>query len=105
VLWTFPAQNRLYHPLTLGLQNLDELNFGVSDFWSYFFPFDRAIAEFERLLDAWVSGQARILVTGRRGRVLQRLDGDEWTTVYQAGRILPFRGVPKIVIQNEPTLA
>lgn len=38
VLWTFPEQPKLSMPITLGLQNLDELNFGVSDFWSYFFP-------------------------------------------------------------------
>ncbi|MDP2046859.1 MAG: Sua5/YciO/YrdC/YwlC family protein [Deltaproteobacteria bacterium] len=38
-------------PLTLGLQNSDELNFGVADFWSYFFPFDDVAREFGDHLD------------------------------------------------------
>ena len=56
VCWTFPVQPKLSMPLTLGLQNCDELNFGVSDFWSYFFPFQNVADEFERILDAWVAG-------------------------------------------------
>lgn len=32
VLWTFPRQDGLSMPVTLGLQNIDELNFGVADF-------------------------------------------------------------------------
>lgn len=54
VCWTFPEQPKLSMPLTLGLQNCDELNFGVSDFWSYFFPFEDVAEEFERAIDAWV---------------------------------------------------
>jgi len=33
VCWTFPEQAKLSLPITLGLQNYDELNFGASDFW------------------------------------------------------------------------
>jgi len=54
VLWEFPIQTGLSLPLTLGLQNNDELNFGVPGFWSYFFPFPRIAEEFESCLDAWL---------------------------------------------------
>jgi hypothetical protein len=46
VCWTFPRQPKLSMPLTLGLQNGDELNFGVSDFWSYFFPFEAVAGKY-----------------------------------------------------------
>lgn len=36
VFWEFPVQAKLSHRIVLGLQNNDELNFGVGDFWSYF---------------------------------------------------------------------
>jgi hypothetical protein len=42
------------------LQNNDELNFGVSGFWSYFFPFPKVAVKFEEILDAWIEGRARI---------------------------------------------
>jgi len=47
VLWEFPEQQGLSFPVTLGLQNGDELNFGVADFWSSFFPFERSASTFE----------------------------------------------------------
>jgi hypothetical protein len=85
VLWELPIQQGLTVPITLGLQNGDELNFGVPGFWSYFFPFPTVSAGFERMLDAWLDGQARIVkgdfMTGRR---LQFRAGQEWTTFYTA---------------------
>lgn len=107
VMWTFPVQAKLSLPLTLGLQNCDELNFGVADFWSYFFPFETVVAEFERVLDAWVEGNARVLVTGRRGRVLQVLDDGRWSDVYHANRLWlwRFKGTPKQIVQNVPVAA
>lgn len=102
VLWTFPVQDGLSIPVTLGLQNGDELNFGVWDFWSYFFPFDRVAADFETYLDAWVEGNARIAITGRSSRLLQVREGDGWKTVYGAGGCLfPFRKRPRGFVQNE----
>ena len=74
----------------------------MSDFWSYFFPFEKVAAEFEFILDAWVSGRARVIVTGRSGRVLQVWVGGRWKSVYMANRILPYWGKPKRVIQNRP---
>ncbi|TFI58173.1 hypothetical protein E2493_11370 [Sphingomonas parva] len=100
LLWSFPAQPGLSLPITLGLQNMDELNFGVADFWSYFFPFEDVAETFEAMLDAWIAGEARILVTGRRGRILQVRGGGQWETVYRAGRLLPFRGEAQAIIRN-----
>jgi hypothetical protein len=57
VLWEFPIQKGLGLPLTLCLQNWDELNFGVPGFWSYFFPFPNVAEEFESHLDAWFQGR------------------------------------------------
>ncbi len=102
VCWILPAQEKLSLPLTLGLQNLDELNFGVSDFWSYFFPFERAAERFERILDAWVSGEARVAVTGPWGRVLQLWEDGRWKSVYGANRMFPVWRTPKRTVQNRP---
>lgn len=103
VCWTFPEQPRLSLPLTLGLQNRDELNFGVSDSWSYFFPFEAVADEFERILDAWVAGNARVAIMRGRGRLLQVREGDHWKTVYGAnGCLFPFLRSPRGFVQNRP---
>jgi hypothetical protein len=103
VCWTFPEQPKLSLPLTLGLQNCDELNFGVSDFWSYFFPFEAVADKFERILDAWVAGNARIAIMRGRGRLLQVREGDDWKAVYGAnGCLFPFRRWPRGFVQNHP---
>ena len=102
VWWTFPVQPGLSTPITLGLQNLDELNFGVDEFWSSFFPFDRVPAEFERVIDAWVDGRARVAVTGRHTGRLQLREGGRWTTVYSAeGCLSLFRRRPKGFLINQ----
>ncbi len=103
VCWTFPEQPKLVLPLTLGLQNCDELNFGVSDFWSYFFPFEDVADKFERILDAWVAGNARVAIMRGRGRLLQVREGDDWKAVYGAnGCLFPFRRWPRGFVQNHP---
>lgn len=104
VLWEFPEQHGLSPPITLGLQNGDELNFGVANFWSYFFPFEESVLNFERALDAWVLGNARIVHVALGGRALQLLDGDRWITVYRANCILPVPRNPKRTITNQPAL-
>ena len=101
-LWTVPAQRGLSLPLTLGLQNCDELNFGVEKFWSYFFPIDEVAERFEGILDNWVRGDARIGVTGRRGRILQIRNEGEWATVYKANSLPIFAPKPKSFICNDP---
>jgi hypothetical protein len=106
VCWTFPTQDGLHLPITLGLQNSDELNFGVSDFWSYFFPFEDAADEFEHIINAWVLGNARVAVTGARSRLLQVKNGNKWKTVYGAnGCLFPFRFWPIRFIMNFESFA
>lgn len=103
VCWTFPKQNKLSMPLILGLQNGDELNFGVGDFWSYFFPYERVAQRFERILDAWVAGEARVAIMRGQGRLLQIREGDDWKAAYGAnGCLFPFRRWPRGFVQNDP---
>lgn len=104
VLWDFPAQNGLWLPITLGLQNGDELNFGVAKFWSYFFPFERSAAIFEQTLDAWIAGEARIAHVALGGLALQLLESGRWKTIYRANCLLPVPRNPKRTIANEPAL-
>ena len=102
VCWTFPKQPKLSLPLILALQG-DELNFGVSDFWSYFFPFDQVADHFEHILDAWVAGDARIAITGFQSRLLQIQEGGRWKTTYWAdGLVFPLRWCPLGFVTNEP---
>ena len=101
LLWTFPIQGRLSMPVTLGLQNGDELNFGVADFWSSFFPFEEIVAQFERVLDAWVAGDARIVFVRLGGRALQLRDGGVWRTIYRANCLLPVPQNPRRTISNQ----
>ena len=103
VMWNIPAQPGLSLPIILGLQNYDELNFGVADFWSYFFPFNRVYERFERYLDLWVSSDARVAETGPVGRVLQIREGKRWKSVYAANRMLPVWRKPRALVLNDPT--
>jgi hypothetical protein len=104
VCWTFPQQPKLSLPVTLGLQNSDELNFGVSDFWSYFFPFEKVADKFERILDAWVRGDARVAIVGPIARILQVRDGGRWRAVYHANRFLPIWRPAFRTIRNDPNI-
>ena len=103
VMWRIPAQTGLSLPLILGLQNSDELNLGIEEFWSYFFPFDDVTQQFEMILDKWVVGDARIGIAGRRGRILQLRDGDEWETAYKANTMPLLRAKPRAFIYNDPS--
>ncbi len=100
VCWIFPPQDNLSEEIYLALQNADELNFGVGSFWSYFFPFDEAVADFESLLDDWVAGRARVLEYAFGWRLLQRHEDGDWVTVYQAASISPVRGWLVKTVQN-----
>ena len=102
VWWTFPKQKKLSLPITLALQNGDELNFGVSDFWSYFFSFETCCDRFEVILNAWVAGDARIAIMRGSGRLLQMREGNHWKAVYGAnGCLFPFRRWPRGFVQND----
>ena len=102
LLWTFPTQPGLKFPLTLGLQNCDELNFGVGDFWSYFFPYEKVEQRFETILDAWVDERARVAKSGWFGRVLQLRNAERWQTVY-SDSTLPWllKGRPHSFLMND----
>lgn len=104
ILWEFPEQHGLSHPVVLCLSNADELSFGVHDFWSYFFPFEKSAPNFERTIDAWVQGKARIVRLPLGGRVLQLLDGGRWQTVYRANWLLPVPRNPTRTISNQPAM-
>jgi hypothetical protein len=88
VLWTFPSQQRLAHPVTLAFQD-NELNFGVGTFWSYYFPFEDVAEDFEAVIDAWVMGVARVVPVSPWTEALQVRRGDGWTTVYRASQLFP----------------
>jgi hypothetical protein len=90
VWWEFPVQNKLCWPITLMLQNFDELSFGVPGFWSYLFPFSSVADKFESYIDAWVAGEARIVRRPGRWRItsisdLEIFSGGKWTRVYSGG--------------------
>lgn len=102
VLWTFPVQPHLSRPITLGLQNLDELNFGVGDLWTYFFPFPDHAERFEQIVGSWIEGNGRVAVTGSKSCNLQLLEGAVWKTVYsQNGCICFFWMSPKRYLMND----
>jgi hypothetical protein len=102
LLWEFPIQPKLSHLIVLGLQNNDELNFGVGDFWSYFFPFEEKQIEFEKIIDKWVEGAARIVPKPGiliQGQELQTLENGAWNTAY-AARSLSWRKCPSAILTN-----
>lgn len=102
VCWTFPEQEKLSQSLTLGLLNGVEFEFGVSDFRSYFFPFESVAEDFVGILDAWVTGQARVAIAGRSNRLLQVHQGGEWRTVSGAnGCLFPIRARAREFVMNE----
>ena len=101
VMWIIPSQAGLSLSLVLGLQNSDELNFGIEEFWSYFFPFDDVAEEFEDILEKWVACDARILAVGWKGRILEVRNGDGWKIAYRAN--CWFSRKVKAVIQNDRT--
>ncbi|HKQ44082.1 MAG TPA: hypothetical protein VJS47_01700 [Rhizomicrobium sp.] len=101
-LWEFPVQAKLSQRIVLGLQNNDELNFGVEDFWSYFFPFADKKSEFEYLINSWVEGTARIVP--KPGLIvqsleLQVLEPDGWRVAYDASSLSLRKPLP-VVLTN-----
>ena len=87
--------------MTLGLQNNDELNFGVPGFWSYLFPFSNVAVKFEGMLDAWVEGRARMARRGLTSRFQVPAGDGSWSTLYTARGHLEWNH-PAAIIQNVP---
>lgn len=73
--------------VTLGLQNGDELNLGVENFWSYFFPFEEVKGLFQKAVRGWFTGQTRLMYFYRGQRLLKielqvKLNDGDWQRIY-----------------------
>ena len=98
-------------PVTLGLQNGDELNFGVGPFWSSFFPFASVRGVFEKAAEGRFTGQTR-LVEHWRGRRLVRIDmqvrlkDGTWQRIYRqyCTILAPFWTTRQVVVSRVPGL-
>ena len=83
-----PAQTGLNYEVCLNLQNTDELQFNVDDFWAEWFPCTAPkIAEsFHRAVSGFLAGEYRIEIYSRKGRPYKRLlqapNLGSWETVY-----------------------
>jgi hypothetical protein len=100
VLWCFPVQARLSLPIWLGLQNEDELNFGVGSFYTSLFPFPDVAEHFASILDAWIESRARVIRAGPRKLVLEAYEGGEWAPIYSYHTLLPTFGRDPELLQN-----
>lgn len=101
-----PIQDRLSFKLVLGLQNGDEINIGIDEFWSYFFPFTSVDTHVGSILDGLVTGEIRIATYRQLGRDisrdLEKLTTGVWTRVYRetCGFKIPFVGTQVCYVRN-----
>jgi hypothetical protein len=56
VFFVFPKQANLMFDMTLGLQNGDEANIGINDFWSYIFPYQDSVRFLQETIEGLVKG-------------------------------------------------
>lgn len=56
IFLVFPEQDGLRFRLTLGIQNGDEANIGINDFWSYIFPYPDNVEFLNETLDGLFGG-------------------------------------------------
>lgn len=73
--------------IKLGLQNGDELNLGIDDFWSCFFPFEEMKSVFRKTVQGWFTGQSRLVYRWRGKRLMKielqvKLKDQSWQRVY-----------------------
>lgn len=107
LLMRVPQQKGLSFEITLCCQNCDELNIGVAEFWSTFFPFEKVKQRVEAALDGLVLGECSVLTTWRSGRYvggkLQRKADAGWETItiHVAGLRVPFLRTTTQRIANE----
>ena len=84
---TIPVQPGVQHQVQLGLQNSDELHFGVSHFWLEWFPCSKQsrVSDYVEAVSGYLSGTYRILEfhTGARcvKALLQAPVAGSWRTV------------------------
>jgi hypothetical protein len=107
LIWKLPIQHGLSVPMMLGLQNDDELNLGIGDFWSYIFPFPKVQHDFRRLAIGFVEGRCRVSEWRRMGvlykRTLEEPDGLQWRRAYTEHLFplpLPFGARQRTYIVN-----
>ncbi len=107
LLMRVPRQRGLSFELTLGLQNGDQLNIGVGEFWSHFFPFEKVRPLVSSVLDGLVTGDCRLVTHTRRGRVIKRVLEQRahgtWRAIYTAYAAidLPFMPRTSTCLYNE----
>jgi hypothetical protein len=91
LLMRIPIQSGISFELILGLQNEDELNIGIGEFWSYFFPFEHVRKQVDAALDGIASGECRIATHRQFGRSvkieLERRSGSTWVLIYSANKL------------------
>ena len=96
LLMRVPQQPGLSFELTLALQNDDEINIGLEEFWSYFFPFEEQRHAVSDALDALATGECRLAIHQQLGRVvkrvLERRFHGHWRPIYRdyPGIRIPF---------------
>ena len=106
LLMEMPKQQGLDFPITLGLQNGDELNIGVNAFWSYFFPFEEKKALVEQSISDLIRGKMWIEHHHQFGRITksQLVSGvnGKRKVLYTSQKALHFPFLPrkKTKIQN-----
>jgi len=107
LLMRVPRQPGLSFELTLGLQNNDELNIGFEDFWSFFFPYEKARQIVSDALDAIAAGDCRLVIHMQLGkvvkRVLEKRSSEQWHCIYTEHLRfgIPFLGTKTSFICNE----
>lgn len=88
-----PVQSGLKHRVWLGLQNDDELCFGVGALQGHWFPCTEQskVDAYCETVVGFLSGSFRVLEHYRGSRCvksqLQRLDGEAWKAVYTHGHL------------------
>lgn len=107
LLMRVPPQPGLSFELTLGLHNGDELNIGIGEFWSEFFPYQNKRQLVSDALDALVAGDCRLAIHTQLGgvvkRVLEQRVNGVWQPIYTAfARIqIPFLRTRTSYVLNE----
>jgi hypothetical protein len=99
LLWRFPVQLGLRHPIYLMLQG-DELHFGAGAIQAGFFPIYEKADSFACMLDDWIAGRMRVAPM-RLGAKLQRFEAGVWRTFYN-GVSLPREGRQLEILWNGP---
>ena len=99
--YTFEAGGRLHDWLVLSVVEGDEvtLDFAGHAFRYLYRPQRRA--DFERILDDWVDGAARIVAYEGGGEALERATGAGWSEVLKRN-VGPLRGKPVEIVANAP---